>query len=90
MELESTIRAFGELEISMNSVIGLKTITLPLLIAVSFACLALPPPARAVCQQGCDGSNTFLGDDALLNNTTGFGNTAIGWLALHSNTASYD
>ena len=41
----------------------------------------------AVCQEGCDitNLNTFLGDDALLNNT-GPDNTAIGHLALTSNT----
>ncbi len=50
--------------------------------------LALSPSARALCQDGC-GSNddTFLGDDALLNDT-GFGqNTAIGRQALTSNTS---
>jgi Chaperone of endosialidase len=51
------------------------------------ACLALLPQALAVCQQGCDlpQSNTFLGDDALLNNTTGAANTAIGDRALVNN-----
>ena len=46
------------------------------------------PQARATCQEGCDtvNSNTFLGDDALVNNTTGFGNTAIGSSGLASNT----
>jgi len=46
------------------------------------------PQARATCQEGCDtvNFNTFLGDDALVNNTTGFGNTAIGSSALASNT----
>src|SRR5207249_1347668 len=46
------------------------------------------PQARATCQEGCDtvNFNTFLGDDALVNNTTGFGNTAIGSSGLASNT----
>jgi hypothetical protein len=61
-----------------------------LLIPLAVACLALPPTVRAVCQQGCDGDNTFLGDDALLNNTTGFSNTAIGWRALYSNTTGFN
>jgi hypothetical protein len=61
-----------------------------LFIQLVLACLALPPTVRAVCQQGCDGSNTFLGDDALLNNTTGFSNTAIGGGALYSNTTGID
>src|SRR2546423_7217298 len=59
-----------------------------LLIALALACFALSPQATAVCQQGCDLSNdnTFLGDDALLNNTTGGINTAIGADALFNNT----
>ena len=54
----------------------------------AFACFTLSPQARAVCQQGCDfaNNNTFLGDDALINNTTGGFNTAIGFDALFSNT----
>ena len=59
------------------------------LIALTLACFALAPQARAVCQQGCDvaNDNTFLGDDALINNTTGLDNTAIGFQALYSNTS---
>jgi hypothetical protein len=58
------------------------------LIPFLFASFALPPEARAVCQQGCDTSsnNTFLGDDALINNTTGVDNTAVGFNALVTNT----
>jgi hypothetical protein len=42
--------------------------------------LALSPPARAVCREGCTGvGGTFLGDDA----TTGHEDTAIGAGALH-------
>src|SRR6266550_4588069 len=54
------------------------------LIALILIGFALAPQARAVCQQGCDlvNNNTFLGDDALINNTTGGSNTAIGYLAL--------
>jgi uncharacterized coiled-coil protein SlyX len=55
--------------------------------ALLFLSVTVSPTARAVCQQGCDTSNnTFLGDDALLNNTTGNWNTAIGDNALLSNT----
>jgi hypothetical protein len=52
------------------------------------ACFALAPQARATCQPGCDVTkdNTFLGDDALANNTSGTGNTASGSNALLSNT----
>jgi hypothetical protein len=52
------------------------------------ACFAPSPQARAVCQQGCDltNFNTFLGDDALISNTSGTDNMAIGKAALFSNT----
>jgi len=57
-----------------------------LLIPFVLGCFALPPHARAVCQEGClTNGNTVLGDDALLNNT-GTDNTAIGFQALLSNT----
>jgi Chaperone of endosialidase len=83
----------------------MKTTTLPLknsrnrlscplalvLIPFALACFALAPQARAVCQEGCDLSNfnTFLGEDALISNTSGEFNTAIGHQALTSNTASF-
>jgi hypothetical protein len=59
-----------------------------LLIPLVLAYFALAPQARAVCQEGCDTSNhnTFLGDDALVNNTTGVQNTATGAGALLNNT----
>ena len=58
-----------------------------LLIPLALACFVLSPPARAVCQRGCDSSrfNAFLGDDALISDTTGAGNTALGWRSLFSN-----
>src|SRR6266567_6596238 len=51
-----------------------------LLIPFLLICFALSPHARAVCQEGCDPSNanTFLGDAALMLNTTGYSNTALG------------
>ena len=54
----------------------------------AFACFMLAPQARATCQQGCDltNGNTFLGDDALVGNSTGIFNTATGHQALVSNT----
>jgi Chaperone of endosialidase len=59
------------------------------ILLITLACFALSPMARAVCQEGCDAgvNNTFLGHDALINNTTGFRNTAVGFDALLSNTA---
>ena len=67
---------------SLNKII--KTISL---IALTLGCFALSPQARAVCQDGClTNYNTALGDDALLNITTGFDNTAVGFNALFSNT----
>jgi uncharacterized coiled-coil protein SlyX len=57
-----------------------------LLIPLALAWLALSPTAQAVCREGCSSFNTFLGDDALTNDTTGDTNTAIGFDALFSNT----
>ena len=54
-----------------------------LLIPFALGCFAFLPPARAVCD--ITNFDTFLGDDALLNNT-GSDNTAIGHLALTGNT----
>jgi trimeric autotransporter adhesin len=67
----------------------ITNITYPTFALFAFACFALAPQARAVCKQGCDlaNDNTFLGDDALINNTTGLDNTAIGFQALYSNTS---
>ena len=61
---------------------------LALLIPLVLGCFVLSPQARAVCQKGCDTStaNTFLGEDALVNNTTGINNTATGASALFTNT----
>jgi uncharacterized coiled-coil protein SlyX len=57
-----------------------------LLIPLALASFALSPPARAVCQEGCDGDNTFLGTDSLVFNDPGGDNTATGAFALFSNT----
>src|SRR5439155_1395179 len=52
---------------------------IPIPLVLAFAWLALSPHARATCQEGClTNNNTVLGDDALLNNTTGHDNTATG------------
>ena len=53
-------------------------------LALTLVGLALSPQARAVCQQGCNYSSTFLGDEALVN-SLGFANTAIGDHALFGN-----
>src|SRR4029077_19682868 len=71
----------------MNPLIQSKNTTiLPVLIALTLGCFAFSPTAQAVCQEGCDNSlfNAFLGDDALISNTTGAGNSAFGWRALFS------
>ena len=62
-----------------------------LLIPLALACFALLPQARAVCREGCElpNFNTFLGADALLNNTSGTSNTATGAGALTFNTTGY-
>ena len=58
----------------------ITNITYPAFALFAFACFALVPQARAACQHGCDTSNgnTFLGDDALINNVDGSSNVAIG------------
>src|SRR5713101_6871305 len=62
-----------------------------LLIPFVLACFAISPQARAVCQEGClTNFDTALGEDALLNNTTGSNNTATGYQALDGNTAGTD
>jgi Chaperone of endosialidase len=64
----------------------ITNITYPAFALFAFAWFTLAPQARAVCQQGClTNSNTVLGDDALVNNTTGTANTATGVAALHFN-----
>ena len=69
-----------------------NTRILAALIALILGLCGLSPQAWGVCQEGCDTSlnNTFLGDDALINNTTGNFNTAIGASALGSNTTGFD
>ena len=67
----------------------IPNITYPAFALFAFVCFALSPDVRAVCQQGCDATdNTFLGDDALTNNTTGTDNTAIGHSALLPSNSS--
>ena len=53
-------------------------------IVLAFGLLAVSPQARAFCREDCDLASalTFLGDDALLNDNAGFGNTAAGDHAL--------
>jgi hypothetical protein len=73
----------------------MKTINNPFCPAFAlfaFVCFALSPPARAQCREGCDllHLNTFLGDEALVNNTLGVSNTATGESALQQNTVGTD
>jgi len=54
---------------------------------IPLALFVLSPQARAECRDGCDGLNTFQGEDALPSVTIGFYDTAMGYQALLSNTA---
>src|SRR5438552_185038 len=51
-------------------------------------CFALPQTTQAACLDGCNNGlfNVWQGDDALLNDTTGAGNSAFGWRALFATT----
>ena len=74
----------------MNSKNYLKRI-MPSLssVALCLSGFALAPLARAVVPApdgGYPGFNTAEGQNALLNLTTGIGNTAVGWFSLWSNT----
>ena len=72
------------LEHSMNRVLRQLALMIPLILA----CFALLPQARASCQEDClPNNNTVLGDNALIQNTTGHDNTAIGFNALAANTS---
>src|SRR5262245_15015503 len=82
-----SLRIMKKKTLQLRNSVNLSHVRLAFLL-IPFACFALSPQARAVCQQGCDTSkgNTFLGDDALLNNTSGGSNTAVGSDALFNNT----
>ena len=66
----------------------MKTAMPQFLYAVLIVCLASVQNAQATCLEGCDtvNLNTFLGEAALTNDTTGDQNTAMGYKALSSNT----
>jgi hypothetical protein len=53
-------------------------------LSLALACWGATPAAQAECREGCDGDNTFLGEDALLSND-GTLNTGVGYLALKAN-----
>jgi hypothetical protein len=69
-----------------KNMITIKNIIYSAFALLALACFALSPSAQAVCQNGCSDSNAFLGEDALVNNSTGALNTAVGFRALLSNT----
>jgi len=74
-----------------RSLDGMKTITsisYQAFALFAFTCIATTPLARAQCREGCD-SNTYLGTDTLIFNTTGYNNTAIGNGALNFNNTGY-
>jgi Chaperone of endosialidase len=60
------------------------------LTALTLACFALSPRARATCQDAClTNNNTVQGDDALISLTSGSQDTAIGFAALFSDTTGF-
>ena len=62
-----------------------------IVIIAGLSCFVLSPQARAVCQEGCNTTyyNTYLGFNALINNTPGSFNTASGDAALLLNTTGF-
>jgi trimeric autotransporter adhesin len=82
----------------MNRLIGLKTITLPLLITLALLCFGLSPTAKALLPPpapdgGYPGGNTAEGINALhdVNTALGINNTAVGANALtHNTTGGYN
>ena len=62
----------------------MKTI-IPLILLPAFLCLVVAAP-QAQAQGGCANFTTKAGCDALKSNTTGTGNTGLGWRALFSDT----
>ncbi|HEU0208169.1 MAG TPA: tail fiber domain-containing protein [Candidatus Udaeobacter sp.] len=57
-----------------------------ILLGAASAWFGLSLPVIATCRQGCSSSNTYLGDEALVDNL-GVQNTAVGDLALTNNTS---
>jgi hypothetical protein len=58
-------------------------------ILFALASTLLTLQARAECREGCSSAGTYLGEEALSSNTTGYENTAIGANALKSNTSGF-
>src|SRR5215471_18824084 len=80
-ELDKTVgflQAFSHMKTTTLQLNHMSCPLVLLLIPLALACFALPPQARATCQEGCFTiENTVLGDNALMNNAGSF-NTAIG------------
>ena len=73
----------------MNPLIQLKQRTSISLVAFGLACFGLSPTSRAVSPApdgGYPNYTTAEGQSALLNLSTGIGNTAVGWYSLQSDT----
>src|SRR5205823_2121722 len=86
---EPKTRAGEKKEPYMNSIIQLKTITRPLLVALALLCFALSPRVQALVPApdgGYPNLTTAEGQNALFSLTTGVANTAVGWFSLKSNT----
>src|SRR5262249_18239835 len=66
----------------------ITNVTHPAFALFAVACFAFLPETQAVCLDGCNSGlfNVWQGDDALLNETTGTGNSAFGWRVLFATT----
>src|SRR5207248_3166271 len=85
------IRFMKTTTLPLNHWINRALYRLALVIPLVVGCFAFLPQARADCEQGCDidHNDTFLGNGALVNRTTGADNTAAGAFALTVNTVGF-
>jgi Chaperone of endosialidase len=74
-------------ERTMNRLIQLKTLVMPLLIAFVFGCFVSPPTSLAKGPRVS--TNTAFGTGALFSVTTGDGNTAVGFNCMYYDTTGF-
>jgi hypothetical protein len=82
-----TLRIMKTTTLPLRNLMNRSPLRTFLLIPFVLGCFALSPAAQAECREGCSNfGNTFLGEGALSDNTTGSANTAVGSGALSNNS----